>query len=366
MVACIINKIRSVFLKRKYYKAVCAESMREERLVIENVPIDGIEPLTLEERRRIDSYWSWTGIPPSYKEMGMFKHYCGFDPRYLTHYYYLPIVAHLINNYKWTQIFEHKSLLGWLVPGRIRFPRIFFRVVDGEFYNGNMEQISRKECYSECADHYPLILKDSTSTSGGISVKQISSEKELDLVITGKRRDFLAQELLVQHPSFAKFNSTSVNTLRVTTLYLNGVYSTLSIILRMGKAGASVDNWRGGILVGVDPDGKMHETGYDIHLNRFRESNGTVFGEETISQVPELLIALENAHKHQFPLCKLIGWDIAFNASNEPVVIELNSSQPGVIGEQLCTGPIFGNRTQEVIDYCMSKPFVYNRAIAQY
>ena len=37
------------------------------------------------------------------------------------------------------------------------------------------------------------------------------------------------------------------------------------------------------------------------------------------------------------------------------IIIELNSSQPGVIGEQLCTGPIFGDRTHEVLDYCSKK-----------
>lgn len=67
---------------------------------------------------------------------------------------------------------------------------------------------------------------------------------------------------------------------------------------------------------------------------------------------------------------KMWGWigdgDIAVNEDNQGVLIEANCSQPGVIGEQLCTGPIFGARTQEVIEYCKSKPFFYNKAIACY
>ena len=61
-----------------------------------------------------------------------------------------------------------------------------------------------------------------------------------------------------------------------------------------------------------------------------------------------------------------IGWDICFNEQNEPIVIELNSSQPGVIGEQLCTGPIFGDRTHEVLDYCSKKEFKYQRSVFTY
>ena len=354
----ILNKLRCLRNERHRRVAIAAEAVREEQLVMDNIPHGGIDELTVEEKSRFDSLWAWTGLAPSYREIGMFKHYRGFDSRYLTHYQYLPIVAHLINNYKWTLLFEHKSLLGYLAKGKMRFPETYVRCVAGELYNGAMEQIDVDAAVKECEWEYPVIVKDSTGTSGGISVRRICTPEELRSVIVAKRRDFLVQECLTQHPSFAKFNPTSINTLRVTTLYLNGRFSVLSIILRMGKQGASVDNWRGGILVGVDLDGRLHETGYDINLNKFSGVNGIAFVKETLSQVPSLLEPLEDAHKHQFPLSKFIGWDIAFNAENEPVIIELNSSQPGVIGEQLCTGPIFGDRTDEVIEYCKKQAAV--------
>lgn len=79
-----------------------------------------------------------------------------------------------------------------------------------------------------------------------------------------------------------------------------------------------------------------------------------------------MLKDIETAHKNQFSLCKFIGGDICFNEQNEPVVIELNSSQPGVIGEQLCTGPIFGDRTEEVLEYCSKKKFKYQRSLFSY
>jgi len=128
-----------------------------------------------------------------------------------------------------------------------------------------------------------------------------------------------------------------------------------------------VDNWgAGGIIVGVTMNGQLNDFGYDIQLNKFYEYNGITFKYEKISQIPSLLEKIEEAHKNQFSLCKFIGWDICFNHDNEPIIIELNSSQPGVIGEQLCTGPIFGDRTQEVIDYCNKKEFNYNKALFRY
>ena len=119
-------------------------------------------------------------------------------------------------------------------------------------------------------------------------------------------------------------------------------------------------------MVGVSNTGHLSKIGYDIQLNTFTEYNGIKFENHILHQIPSLLKDIENAHKNQFSLCKFIGWDICFNEQNEPIVIELNSSQPGVIGEQLCTGPIFGDRTQEVVDYCSKKEFKYQKGVFQY
>lgn len=47
----------------------------------------------------------------------------------------------------------------------------------------------------------------------------------------------------------------------------------------------------------------------------------------------------------------MIGLDICLDENNEPVLIEVNLLEPGILYEQLCTGPIFGERTNEVLDY---------------
>ena len=109
----------------------------------------------------------------------------------------------------------------------------------------------------------------------------------------------------------------------------------------------------------VSPNGKVNDIGHDIHLNEYKQNNGCVFANCSIPQMPQILKLIENAHRENFSICKFIGWDIAINEKEEPIIIELNSSQPGVIGEQLVVGPIFGDRTQEVIDYCKKKKFSY-------
>ena len=354
------------------------EQEYEEKTVLQTVPYESYSVLTNEEKEQVRALFEGINEGAAlthFDELAMFKHFRGFDPRYVSHYIYLPVLAHKLNNYHYTKTLEHKSLLGYLVKGSLKFPHCYVRCIDGEYYDNEMLQLSREQVINSCIDKDAMVVKDSVDSAGGKSVELLclsdlnedGRRNEILRVLSERKNDFVIQEKLKQHESFSRYNPSSINTLRVTTLYLNGKYSTLSIVLRFGKEGMMMDNWgKGGVMIGVSESGKLGKVGYDIQLNQYTEYNGLKLGDQIIQQVPTLLEELERAHKTQFPLCKFIGWDICFNEQNEPVVIELNSSQPGVIGEQLCTGPIFGDRTQEVLDYCSKKDFLYQRSLFEY
>ena len=253
----------------------------------------------------------------------------------------------------------------------MKHPHCYVRCINQEYYNNEMEQLTFEQALSECIVHDELIIKDSVNSSGGNSVEKLllkgsikDREKDLLRVFAERKHDFVIQECLKQHSSFSKYNETSINTLRITSLYLNGKFTVLSIILRFGQKGMNVDNWGAcGIIVGVDVEGNLCDYGYDIYINRYDSYNGIRFSNQKLTQVPDLLRLIEKEHTTAYSLCKFIGWDICYNELNEPIIIELNTSQPGVIGEQLCTGPIFGDRTQEVIDYCRGKDFKYSKSL---
>lgn len=374
MMVRILNKLyRKFLLGRIAIECVKNEQIHEEKLVLENFESIKMAALSKEEIAQVDKVYG-TSLG-SYRELALFKKYKGFDPRYLSHYAYLPIIAHKLNDYHYTKMLEHKSLQGYVARGEMKHPFCYVRSVNREYYSDCMQQLSLEQAIRECIKHNTLIIKDSLDSAGGKSVEKLdlsdknesARKKEVERVFQERKCDFVIQECIKQHPSMAKFNPASINTLRVTTLYLNGKFSVLSIVLRFGKEGMNVDNWgAGGILIGVDEKGKLHNVGYDIRLNEFKEYHGVVFSDETLTQVPALLKAIEHEHTTCYSLSKFIGWDICFNEANEPVIIELNSSQPGVIGEQLCTGPIFGERTQEVMEYCNNKKFIYHKSIFQY
>lgn len=368
IIKAILRLIRHYIKDYLRNKRICSEQMREEFYNMVNVPVSMQGELSLSEKHDVEILWGSINPRLSFAEYGVFKELCGFDPRYMSHQTYLPLVARTLNNYRYTKLFEHKSLLGYLVNSSLKFPRCIIRCVDQEYYNEQMNQLMFEDVVSLCIREDVLIIKDSVDSAGGKSVEKLElcnlSEKDKKAqvirVLNERNRDFVVQECVRQHHSTAIFNQSSINTFRITSLYLNGVFSILSIIFRFGKKGMNVDNWgSGGILIGVSSDGNLQDFGYDIQLNKYYEYSGIVFKNRVIEQIPSLLKQIECTHTSCFSLCKFIGWDVCFDEKNEPVIIELNSSQPGVFGEQICTGPIFGERTQEVIDYCKKKGFEY-------
>lgn len=348
-----------------------------------NVPPNGVEALTQHEQMLWDKQWGWLGLPSSYREAGMFKYYCGFDDRFLAHYYYLPLLARRLNDYHWTKCFEHKGCLGCFAShtqnefgGGLRIPTCYVRSLFEEWFDGDMRQITFQNACDICCQQTALVMKPASESAGGNGVRILERGGLPDATWRARvkaelnafrGRDMVVQAYVRQHKALARFNPSSLNTLRVTTLYLNGRFSVLSTIFRFGKLGASVDNWgAGGIVVGVSPDGTLKEKGFDIQMNFFSSANGIPLLGQSLPAFSKVLATVEQAHITNFPLCKFIGWDITLDAEENVVLVEVNASQPGLIGEQLGTGPIFGNRTQEVIDYCRSKPFSYGRALGRY
>ena len=59
---------------------------------------------------------------------------------------------------------------------------------------------------------------------------------------------------------------------------------------------------------------------------------------------------MEKSHKKYFPFCGIIGWDIITNREGAPIVIEANLSVPGLVGEQLVSGPFLEPFVGDICD----------------
>lgn len=343
------------------------ERAREENIVMSQIPESVRTPLTEAEKYAVDEMCGKImggGNSLSYNELEVYKFFNGFDPRYLGHNLYLPLVARRLNDYHYTKFFEDKGLFGRL-SSEIVAPTCLVRCIDGEYYNNDLGQISESEAKRICQDYNgDIIVKPSRNSSGGKKVIKLTSEQRtngwLEQISENYGCDWTVQKCIKQHESLAAFNLESVNTFRITSLYLNGKASICSSVLRFGTSGSVVDNCgSGGRIIGVHEDGTLYKYAINKQAECFNEANGKKFTEISLPYIPTVYEHILRSHIQDFSLCKFIGWDVCIDHEGRPIVIEINSSQPGIFYEQICTGPIFGDRTEEVIDYVSGKEFKY-------
>lgn len=136
---------------------------------------------------------------------------------------------------------------------------------------------------------------------------------------------FIAEELIKQSEEMAKFNPTSVNTLRITTVRMDDkVYS--EAFLRVGKMFSLVDNVaKGGMVCSLN-----QQTG---EITQVTDEAGNVYlvhpdtGYKLVGNfVPRLGEAIEMAEKmaNHIPNYRYMGWDLALT-DNGWVLVELNA-----------------------------------------
>lgn len=287
-----------------------------------------------------------------------------FDPNYLPACYYYPTFVNALNSAELKKIVCNKSLLKNIYENDlIRHPYTPVRTIGGIYVNDDNKPISANEAARILMSHDgKLIFKPSTDTSRGAGVKVIEESerdefikmiKENSVTYSIGNRDFVVQSLVKQSADTAIFNPSSLNCMRVSTLNLNGEVSILSKGLKCGGTNSVVDNLasgRHGVMVEIDAEGRLAPYGFYGNGERCYDHNGISFEGHRINAFDKVLAAALSLHK-DISSCKIIGWDIALDENDCPVLIEGNVNYPGIIIEQMCSGPIFGDRTDEVIAY---------------
>ncbi|MBD5336253.1 MAG: hypothetical protein HDR95_02950 [Bacteroides sp.] len=289
-----------------------------------------------------------------------------FDVRYVPSGYFFPYIVRTLNPDRFKQLLAHKSLLPLIHETDIQQPETPLKSIAGVFFNSHNKPISPAEAARIVSElNTPLMYKPSTDSSYGHGIK-LFEEKELsnlaseikDLsILDQSKTDFVLQIPVRQSEQTKIFNPTSLNCMRVTTLNLNGKVTTDSITLKCGPTGAVVDNignGKRGVIVGVSQNGNLASHGFYGDGEKCFEHNGIRFEGQTIPDIHKVVNAAIVLHK-QIDFCHVIGWDIALDENDNPVLIEGNTNNPGISLEQMCSGPVFGNRIDEVIEFIIHK-----------
>ena len=155
-----------------------------------------------------------------------------------------------------------------------------------------------------------------------------------------KKKKYILQTSLIQHPELSRLNPNCINTIRVNTISNGEDIEILVSFLRIGKGESVVDNiLSGNLFAGIDKNGKVYDKAIQldfepVYLSK-HPTTDIPFGSITIPYYKDALELCIQLHRH-FDYFFIIGWDIAITPDG-PSVIEGNPVGE-LAGQQLLYG----------------------------
>lgn len=329
-------------------------------------------PLTEDEIKAIDAYWgkySFAYPKIDYKSFQTYKNRYGkLDVRHCPGNVEYNFFFKRFEKTPWAIPFQNKAMLP-ILYSNVYQPKTLVRRMNNILYNGDYQPITIAQAVEiildymrESKDHSVICKPNGRSGGHGIEFIHQSNATPADIrtvIADMGNRAFVAQEVMKQSPYMARFNSSSVNTIRMTSLLYNQRVYILSAIVRIGKPESIVDNFcSGGTLLGMDP-----KTGI---LNTWAMNNDnrkiTVLpnGEDlsTPHAVPNyqgIIEAVKSMH-YRMPYIRMIAWDIALTENDEPALIECNFAGYYQMSE-FNSGAIFKEHLDQMLDEWLLKEF---------
>lgn len=271
---------------------------------------------------------------------------------------YYPYVDPTFSHPSRARTTSDKNLTDLLFPD-VRRPKAIVRYLDGLFLDGGYLMISKEEAYERIRQEKNVIIKPSADSGGGHGMAFWNAEtddlQKLDKIFV-KGRFYIVQEILKQHELMNSLYAGSINTIRMETLLFKNEVRMLACMVRMGAKGSKVDNLSsGGMSCGVNIDsGQLSSRAYDFHnlsVTYEKHPQGGKFEGFVIPNWGKCVATVKRLAPRCAGVAKLIGWDIAIAEDGEPVLIECNMMDSGCASLQLDNGPLFGDLTDEVLDY---------------
>lgn len=272
------------------------------------------------------------------------------DPRMIPDDIWFEDILPYFSNTTFRRFGEDKCLHGVWFPD-VKRPYTVAANVAGVFYDDQYEIITEAQAINRCMEYKKFLIKPSIDSGEGRLIEFFDAAdltpELLHAAFEKFGNNFIAQEVIGQHPGMALFNESSLNTIRIVSFLFEGEVYILSSILRMGSSGARLDNiGAGGFACAIRPDGTLTK----LAVNRKSEwcvdnGNGLVFEGTPVPSYDSAVALVKKLHR-RLAHFKIIGWDIGIDTQGDPVLIEFNSN-PGQ--NQYSCGPTFGDMTDRVL-----------------
>ena len=313
-----------------------------------------IRTLSAEQKKKVRDVWGERIKSDCYATHELVYSVTGrFDPYICPEMLFRTHIELKMNNFQMKYGFSEKNYFDLMFPDE-PMPKTVLRNINGAFLNENYQPVNEKEIEAILGKYDKLIVKPSIENGFGKGVNLYQKE-QYERISKEYKKDYLVQEVLTQHSSVAALNPSSINVVRVISLSVGGKVSPVNYALRCGATGAITDNFitedgRGMFVVGVQKDGTLKDEAFFSCGEKITMApNGQTFAGIKLPNFEKALEMTTRIHE-KLPHFGFVGFDICFDEDGEPRIMEFNIRGPGVLYYQYVNGPLFGERTQEVID----------------
>lgn len=334
--------------------------------------VSGRKPVSRAHRELYIKIWSKLHRNPDADYLSLFVNICGKESAYyIPENVYYNQVELVLNNRAFSMAYSDKNFYErFLINYKGLFPLAMIRGINGIIYDHDFMIIQDPDkLFQLLKPEEMFILKPSIDTSGGsglVLIKTIPGGIQVDDKKMTKSEfiyfledkyngSFLIQEYLRQHNWFAEINKSSLNSVRVFTYRSVSTEQVHSIhaILRFGRIGSLVDNQAaGGLSCGISPEGLLNSFAIDKLGNTYHSIDA--INRKSLTKVP-YIDEMKNLAKQIAPhynYHRILGFDFCLDRSNEVRLLEINCKNIETNFLQMNNGPLFGEYTEEIVDYC--------------
>lgn len=302
--------------------------------------------------RRIDPNWYWI-----YSEINGLDDY-----RFIPADIYFLYVEPILNQRSMVLTYHDKNIYERF-DGTGLFPITFLRNINGTFYDREYNPILSLDPGQHLNDFLDnaekVVIKPSLASGQGRNLRIFNRSVDdltIDYLNVHYGKNYVVQEYIESSNLFKSLNPQSLNCFRVNTyrsVTTNEVH-TNQIILKIGRKNSYVDNVAsGGCFINVNSEDRLGQFAIDKFGRKqtILDKMETPFGD--FGKIPQMNKIRTVAAKiaHMYPYHRLLGIDMCIDSNQKIRVIDINNMAIGVFVQAL-SGPLFGDNTDEVVDYC--------------
>jgi hypothetical protein len=264
-------------------------------------------------------------------------------------FFYSRILPRL-NRLQFVNAYRDKNFYDQTVLNKYTVPALA-RKISGRLYDHAYKPISLCELKSilENADD-DVVIKPAIDSGSGQAVWIGSSKDAFDCFLKYTTSNLIIQKKCTSHLFFSSIHPSSLNTVRINTLFTGSRYVCLGSVLRVGQHGSKVDNQGAdGLAIGISETGIFKAYGYDKFYNKVKRhpDSGFVFEGQAVPYYEDMKSLCLDLHRY-FPHFGLIGWDMAVDEGNNIKIIEVNLKWVAISLIQVAHGPVFGLYKDEI------------------